>query len=73
MLLAAVDEGLGALYFGIMPELFGQFRARYEGPASYTPIGAVAVGHPDPTADLGGSSRVIKRRTLDDLVHRGRW
>jgi nitroreductase len=73
MLLAAVDEGLGALFFGIMPEVFGQFRAQYEVPASYTPIGAVAVGHPDPAADAGGSSRVIKRRTLDDLVHRGCW
>ncbi len=73
MLLAAVDEGLGALFFGIMPELFGQFRARYGVPQGYTPIGAVAVGHPDPAADAGGSSRVIKRRTLDDLVHRGHW
>jgi len=73
MLLAAVDEGLGALFFGIVPELFGQFRARYGVPDSYVPIGAVAVGHPDPAADLGGSSRVIKRRSVDDLVHRGHW
>jgi len=73
VLLAAVDEGLGALFFGIAPELFGQFRARYGVPERYVPIGAVAVGHPDPAADPGGSSRVIKRRSLDDLVHRGRW
>jgi nitroreductase len=73
MLLTAVDEGLGALFFGIMPELFGQFRAKYGVPESYVPIGAVAVGHPDPAADPGGSSRVIKRRGLDDLVHRSRW
>jgi hypothetical protein len=33
----------------------------------------VAIGHPAPEADRGGSARVIKRRTLDDLVHRGRW
>jgi nitroreductase len=73
MLLAAVDEGLGALFFGIEPELFGQFRALFGVPERYVPIGAVAVGHPDPAADLGGSSRVIKRRSLDDLAHRGRW
>jgi len=37
------------------------------------PIGAIAVGHPDPSLDNGGSSKVIKRRELGDLVHRGRW
>jgi nitroreductase len=42
-------------------------------PDSYLPIGAVAVGHPDPERDKGGSSRVIKRRALDELVHYGRW
>jgi nitroreductase len=73
MLLAAVDEGVGALFFGIPPALIPQFRAEFGVPAAYLPIGAVAVGHPDPDHDQGGSSRVIKRRTLDDLVHHGRW
>jgi nitroreductase len=73
MLLAAVDEGLGAVFFGIPPPLIGRFRAAYGVPEGYQPIGAVAVGRPDPAADPGGSSRVIKRRSLDDLVHRGRW
>jgi nitroreductase len=73
MLLAAVDEGLGALFFGIPPEQFGLLRAKYGVPESYVPIGAVAVGHPDPAADAGGSSGVIKRRSVDDLVHRGHW
>ena len=73
MLLAAVDEGLGALFFGILPARIPRFRALYEVPDAYLPIGAVAIGHPDPAADEGGSSRVIRRRRLDDLVHRGRW
>ncbi len=73
MLLTAVDEGLGALFFGIQPELFDDFRAMFGVPQQYVPIGAVAIGHPDPAADPGGSSRVIKRRSLDDLVHYGRW
>ncbi|HEY2315272.1 MAG TPA: nitroreductase family protein, partial [Streptosporangiaceae bacterium] len=73
MLLAAVDEGLGALFFGIPPEQIADFRALYGIPGHYMPIGAVAIGHPDPAADLGGSGRKIKRRTLDELVHRGRW
>ena len=73
MLLAAVDEGLGALFFGIPPALIGEFRQLYGVPEKYLPIGAVAIGHPDPDADKGGSSKVIKRRTLDELVHHGRW
>jgi nitroreductase len=73
MLLAAVDEGLGALFFGIPPALIGEFRQLYGVPEQYLPIGAVAIGYPDPAADKGGSGKVINRRTLDDLVHRGRW
>jgi nitroreductase len=73
MLLAAVDEGLGALFFGIPPMLIGRFRDQFGVPEQYLPIGAVAIGHPDPALDKGGSSKVIKRRNLDDLVHRGRW
>jgi nitroreductase len=73
MLLAAVDEGLGALFFGIPPMLIGQFREAFGVPEQYLPIGAVAIGHADPGSDQGGSSRVIKRRSLDDLVHYGRW
>jgi nitroreductase len=73
MLLAAVDEELGALFFGIPPDQIADFRTLYGVPDQYVPIGAVAIGHPDPEADKGGSARVIKRRTVDDLVHRGRW
>jgi nitroreductase len=73
MLLAVVDEGLGALFFGIPPHQIGEFRTLYGVPGNYLPIGAVAIGHPDPAADKGGSAKVIKRRSLDDLVHRGRW
>ena len=73
MLLAAVDEGLGALFFGIMPWAIGPFRDLFGVPEQYVPIGAVAIGHPDPAADRGGSARVIKRRDLADLVHHGRW
>jgi nitroreductase len=73
MLLAAVDEGLGALFFGIPPHQIGEFRDLFGVPEQYLPIGAVAIGHPDPAADKGGSGKVIKRRGLEDLVHRGHW
>jgi nitroreductase len=73
MLLAAVDEGLGALFFGIQPDNIGRFRAAFGVPEQYKPIGAVAIGHPDPASHSGGSSRVIKRRALADVVHHGHW
>jgi hypothetical protein len=73
MLLASVDEGLGALFFGIPPHLIPEFRRLYGVPDSYLPIGAVAIGHPDPASDQGGSARTIKRRALADVVHRGCW
>src|SRR5215475_1576935 len=68
MLLASVDEGLGALFFGIPPALIPRMRAEFGVPDAYLPIGAVAVGHPDPRRDQGGSSRVIKRKDLSELV-----
>ncbi|HEX5190704.1 MAG TPA: hypothetical protein VFW16_14240 [Streptosporangiaceae bacterium] len=73
MLLAAVDEGLGALFFWIPPALIPRLRAKFGVPEAYVPIGAVAVGHAEPDGDQGGSSRVIRRRPLDELVHYGRW
>jgi nitroreductase len=73
MLLAAVDEGLGALFFGLFGPATGRFRDHFGVPDEYLPIGAIAIGHPDPGQDQGGSSKTIKRRDLSDLVHRGRW
>ena len=76
-LLAVVDEGLGAVFFGISPESTDCFRSRYGVPAEWTPIGAIAIGHPDPTSDRASdparSARAIDRKTLDELVHHGRW
>jgi nitroreductase len=74
ILLAAVDEGLGAVFFGIQPEIMSEFRGRFGVPQQWTPIGAIAIGHPDPAADpVPSSARSIARKSLDELVHRGRW
>jgi nitroreductase len=74
ILLAAVDEGLGAAFFGIEPVIIPQFRTRFGVPEQWMPIGTVAVGHPDPAGDPAPSSaRSIARKGLDELVHRGQW
>ena len=72
MLLTAVDEGLGACFFGIPPEHMDSFRDEFGVPADYTPIGAVTVGHRVATAGGKGSAR-RGRRPLDEVVHRGSW
>jgi nitroreductase len=72
ILQTVVDEGLGALYFGIQPEDVQPFRDLYGVPPEYEPIGAVAIGYSDEPAQ-SGSPTSRKRFALDDVVHRGRW
>jgi nitroreductase len=73
MLLAAVNEGLGATFFGIQPEDMDGFRAAYGVPAQWTPIGAVAVGYPNPEAETIPPARASERKPLAELVHHGHW
>jgi len=73
ILLAAVDEGLGAVFFGIPPENMADFRTQFGVPGQWTPIGAIAIGHPDPASDPVPPARASDRKSLAELVHRGRW
>ncbi len=73
VLLAVVDEALGAVFFGIPPENMTDFRAQFGVPEEWTPIGAIAIGHPDPAADPVPPARPSDRKSLAELVHRGRW
>ena len=70
MLLAVVDEGLGALFFGVF-EHEAAVREELGIPAGYQPVGAIAVGHPAP--DEPGRSAARGRRPADEVIHRGRW
>ena len=73
ILLTAVDEGLGACYFGIPPEHLDAVRDRFEIPDAFDPIGAVTLGHRLPDAGAKGSAATRRRRDVDEVVHRGRW
>ena len=72
VLLTAVDEGLGACFFGVPPERLDAFRAAFGVPGSHRPVGCLAVGYPG-TDDRRSPSLRRGRRPLDDVVHRGRW
>jgi len=74
MLLAAVEEGIGAQFFGILPPVIDAFRNQFGIPDHYTPIGAVALGNRDVRLDSHPAWRPkIKRRSTEDLVHWGKW
>ncbi len=71
ILQTAVDEGLGACFFGIPTEHVDGFRAAFGIPADHTPVGAITVGHR--VADAGAAGSPARRERRDDVVHRGRW
>ena len=70
LLLAAVDEGLGALLFGIFTGE-DEVLAAFGVPEGRRPVGAVALGHPAP--DEPGRSSSRPRRPFDEVVHRNGW
>lgn len=70
ILQTAVDEGLGAVYFGILPERVGPFREAFGVPGDHEPIGAIAIGHSAETSVRDLRSR---RRPLAEVVHYGHW
>lgn len=68
-LLTAVDAGLGALFFRVHEP--DALRAEFAVPDRFSPVGAVAVGYPQP--DDRSPSAARGRRPSSDVVHRGGW
>jgi nitroreductase len=69
VLLAAVNEGLGSAFVGVMEprrlqELLGI-------PDDWLPIGVAMIGHAAPDTKSGSLKR--GRRRLEDVLHRERW
>jgi nitroreductase len=73
ILQTAVDEGLGACFFGIPPEHLADVRREFGIPQSFDPIGAITMGLPAATPGAAGSPARRARTPLDQVVHRGRW
>lgn len=69
-LLTAVDEGLGALYFGIVPEQVQPFRDAFGVPDDYEPIGAIAIGY---DAETEKRDLRARRKPIESVVHYGTW
>jgi nitroreductase len=71
ILQTAVDEGLGACFFGIQEEHLGTFRDAFGIPGDHAPVGAITVGHR--LADTGPAGSPARRDRRTNLVHRGQW
>lgn len=69
-LLAAVDSGLGACFFGVPPDRFAAVRQRFGVPAAQAPVGVISVGYPAPETIAPPTRR---RRAREEIVHVGRW
>jgi nitroreductase len=70
MLLAVVDEGLGALFFGQF-EHGPALRAAFGVPDGHEAVGTIALGRPAP--DEPGRSASRPRRPADAVIRRGHW
>jgi nitroreductase len=73
MLLTAVDEGLGACFFGLMPDQLAPFRDAFGIPPAYLPIGATTVGHRAASVPPQSERIAARRRSIGDVIHRGSW
>jgi nitroreductase len=72
VLLAAVEAGLGAWFFGLAwgeKELLAELGV----PDACRPIGAIGLGHAIPDTRRLGSAYTIPRRPIESMVHFGRW
>jgi nitroreductase len=72
MLLTAVDEGVGAWWFGVFHGAEALLRDLGVPPGRRL-VGAVALGFPAADDRPSGSPRTRPRRPVDEVVHRGRW
>jgi nitroreductase len=70
MLLAAIDESLGALFFGIFWEEAAAMAA-FDVPAAKKPIGAIAIGRR--AEDRASRSLARPRRPVGEIAHLNRW
>ncbi len=75
LLLAAVDEGLGAGLFGLVGDRNDDVRELLGIPADFEVVGVVTVGHraPEPTAERRKAAIAKRRRPREEVVRWERW
>ena len=71
ILLTAVDQGLGACFFGVPPEAHQDVFEAFDIPHDRNLVGVVSLGYP--LADDKNGSHRRGRRGLDQVAHYGRF
>jgi len=71
ILQTAVDESLGACFFGVPPDYIPALRAAFGVPDDFDPIGAISIGYR--IEDRKSPSLRRGRRGAGEVVHHGRW
>ncbi len=76
VLQTATDAGLGACFFGVVPEREQTLRTEFGVPDTFDPIGVITIGHPAPADETRGAQGSPTRRARvpwTEVVHTGRW
>jgi nitroreductase len=71
-LLSAVDQKLGACFFGIPTDRISAVREGFQVPASQLSVGVISLGYPA-SAEISGSPTRRLRKPASALVHHGTW
>ncbi len=71
-LLSAVDNDLGACFFGIPADRIAAVREAFGVPAHQLSVGVISVGYPAP-APVTGSPTRRPRKNESEVIHRGTW
>jgi nitroreductase len=73
LLLAAIDEGLGAGLFGLVGDENDRLRELLGMPGDLEVVGVVTVGHAAPETRDGGSRRKFPWKPLEEVVRWEHW
>jgi nitroreductase len=71
-LLSAVDNGLGACFFGIPTDRIPAVREAFGVPANQLSVGVISLGYPSPAPATGSPTR-RPRKAESEVIHRGTW
>jgi len=71
-LLSAVDQELGACFFGIPVDRIAAVRDAFKVPMSQLSVGVISLGYPESMRVMGSPTR-RPRKAASEVVHRGIW
>lgn len=71
-LLSAVDQHLGACFFGIPADRVAAVREAFGVPTSQLSVGVISLGYPTSAASTGSPTR-RPRKAATELIHHGVW